>query len=178
MVEYNGTIDLISGIRPKNNGKFPLVNAKDVQVDNTGKRLDTKLDELSQQVIEVNQAVEENSNNLNTANEAITSLTDEVQVVKQDLIDLEETINNIEDTIIDTVGGTTDVNPTPNTIVVRTDDGKIIVATSETDLESFNAYEAVPRIYIDSLIDELKEQLPNYINIEFIDGGTAERFIK
>lgn len=30
MGEYNGTIDLISGIRPKNNGDFPLVNAKDV----------------------------------------------------------------------------------------------------------------------------------------------------
>lgn len=30
MAEYNGTIDLISGIRPKNNGNFPLVNAKDV----------------------------------------------------------------------------------------------------------------------------------------------------
>lgn len=32
MAEYNGTIDLISGIRPKNNGKFPLVEAKDVQM--------------------------------------------------------------------------------------------------------------------------------------------------
>lgn len=32
MAEYNGTIDLISGIRPKNNGTFPLVDAKDVQM--------------------------------------------------------------------------------------------------------------------------------------------------
>lgn len=32
MAEYNGTIDLISGLRPKNNGTFPLVNAKDVQM--------------------------------------------------------------------------------------------------------------------------------------------------
>lgn len=30
---YTGSIDLISGIRPKNNGSFPLVNAADVYVD-------------------------------------------------------------------------------------------------------------------------------------------------
>lgn len=30
---YTGSIDLISGIRPKNNGTFPLVNAVDVYVD-------------------------------------------------------------------------------------------------------------------------------------------------
>lgn len=43
MAEYSGSIDLISGIRPKNNGKFPLVNAKDVQVDGDGTRLDAAL---------------------------------------------------------------------------------------------------------------------------------------
>lgn len=47
MAEYSGSIDLVSGIRPKNNGKFPLVNAKDVQVDDDGKRLDTILTELA-----------------------------------------------------------------------------------------------------------------------------------
>lgn len=46
MAEYSGSIELISGIKPKNNGKFPLVNAKDVQVDASGKRLDEKLTEL------------------------------------------------------------------------------------------------------------------------------------
>ena len=30
---YPGSVDLISGIRPKNNGSFPLVNAHDVYVD-------------------------------------------------------------------------------------------------------------------------------------------------
>ena len=43
MAEYNGSIELISGIKPKNNGEFPLVNARDVQVDDTGKRLDEVL---------------------------------------------------------------------------------------------------------------------------------------
>ena len=36
-------IELISNITPKNNGKFPLVDAKDVQVDNEGTRLDAAL---------------------------------------------------------------------------------------------------------------------------------------
>lgn len=41
---YNGSIDLISGIRPKNNGDFPLADAKDIFVSD-GKRLNTALDE-------------------------------------------------------------------------------------------------------------------------------------
>lgn len=38
MAEYNGSIELISGIKPKNNGDFPLVDAKDVQMPD-GSRL-------------------------------------------------------------------------------------------------------------------------------------------
>lgn len=38
MAEYKGTVELISGITPKNNGDFPLVNAKDVQMPD-GSRL-------------------------------------------------------------------------------------------------------------------------------------------
>lgn len=30
---YNGSVDLIAGLRTKNNGTFPLVDAKDVYVD-------------------------------------------------------------------------------------------------------------------------------------------------
>lgn len=40
---YSGSIDLISGLRPKNNGSFPLVNAHDVYVDDDH-RLDDVLD--------------------------------------------------------------------------------------------------------------------------------------
>ena len=39
MAEYNGTIELISGITPKNNGTFPLVNAKDVAFYEDGKEI-------------------------------------------------------------------------------------------------------------------------------------------
>lgn len=38
---YTGNVDLISGIRPKNGGSFPLVNAPDVYVDEN-----TRLDAL------------------------------------------------------------------------------------------------------------------------------------
>lgn len=41
---YNGSIDLISGIRQKNNGDFPLVDAKDVRVTDQ-QRLDAALAE-------------------------------------------------------------------------------------------------------------------------------------
>lgn len=40
---YNGTIDLISGIRPKNGGSFPLMDAHDVQTQEDGTRLDEEL---------------------------------------------------------------------------------------------------------------------------------------
>lgn len=36
-------IELISNITPKNNGEFPLVDAKDVQVDDNGTRLSAAL---------------------------------------------------------------------------------------------------------------------------------------
>lgn len=40
------SIDLISGLRPKNGGSFPLVNAKDVEYAADGRRLDVILAEL------------------------------------------------------------------------------------------------------------------------------------
>lgn len=44
---YNGTVELAAGLRPKNNGTFPLVEAHDIMVDNNGKRLDAALEELA-----------------------------------------------------------------------------------------------------------------------------------
>ena len=38
MTEYKGSVELVSGITPKNGGKFALVHAKDVQM-NDGSRL-------------------------------------------------------------------------------------------------------------------------------------------
>ena len=38
---YNGSIELISGIKAKNNGNFPLVDAKDIRIDDN-----TRLNEV------------------------------------------------------------------------------------------------------------------------------------
>ena len=45
---YNGSVELISGIKPKNGGTFPLVNAQDVQVDEDGTRLPAMLDKITE----------------------------------------------------------------------------------------------------------------------------------
>lgn len=45
---YNGSIELISGLKPKNNGDFPLVNAPDVQVDEDGTRLPAVLAKITE----------------------------------------------------------------------------------------------------------------------------------
>ena len=48
---YQGSIDLISGLRPKNNGDFPLLEAHDVLVDEKGTRLDEKIKNSIQAVL-------------------------------------------------------------------------------------------------------------------------------
>lgn len=45
---YNGSIELISGLKTKNNGDFPLVNAPDVQVDDDGTRLPEMLAKITE----------------------------------------------------------------------------------------------------------------------------------
>lgn len=45
---YNGSIELISGLKPKNNGDFPLVNAQDVQVGEDGTRLPVMLAKITE----------------------------------------------------------------------------------------------------------------------------------
>ena len=45
---YNGSVELISGIKPKNGGTFPLVNAQDVQVGEDGTRLPVMLAKITE----------------------------------------------------------------------------------------------------------------------------------
>ena len=44
----NGSVELISGIKPKNGGTFPLVNAQDVQVGEDGTRLPVTLAQITE----------------------------------------------------------------------------------------------------------------------------------
>ncbi|MCH9277208.1 hypothetical protein JS533_013210 [Bifidobacterium amazonense] len=57
-------IELIDTLAPKNNGTFPMVNAKDVDVDGT--RLPKKLEELAAAAGAIESATEEDINNLFT----------------------------------------------------------------------------------------------------------------
>lgn len=50
-MEYQGSIELIGGLKPKNNGSFPLMEAKDIQVDPEGTRLDDALNRINTSVI-------------------------------------------------------------------------------------------------------------------------------
>lgn len=45
---YNGSVELISGLKAKNGGTFPLVNAPDVQVDEDGTRLPVMLAKITE----------------------------------------------------------------------------------------------------------------------------------
>ena len=45
---YNGSVELISGLKPKNGGTFPLVNAPDVQVGEDGTRLPAALAKITE----------------------------------------------------------------------------------------------------------------------------------
>ena len=45
---YNGSVELISGLKTKNGGTFPLVNAQDVQVGEDGTRLPAKLAKITE----------------------------------------------------------------------------------------------------------------------------------
>lgn len=59
MAEYNGSIELISGITQKGGGTFPLAAAKDIQVDASDKRLDAKLAEQDNEIKQIKQDMED-----------------------------------------------------------------------------------------------------------------------
>lgn len=50
MAKYNGNIELIDGIKPKNGGTFPLMNAHDIQTNDDGLRLDEDLASIHGQI--------------------------------------------------------------------------------------------------------------------------------
>lgn len=48
LTNYKGSIEVISGFTPKNKQDFPLLDAHSIQVDEAGKRLDDRLQELAE----------------------------------------------------------------------------------------------------------------------------------
>lgn len=81
---YTGSVDLVSGIRPKNNGTFPLVDAKDVRVDDNT-RLNTALSNVN---IEIGKAVRYDSDQSLTDAQKTTARTNVGAASQSDLENL------------------------------------------------------------------------------------------
>lgn len=106
MAKYSGSITLISGIKQANNGTFPLVDASAVQVDDTGKRLNEKLSELSSDII--------------------TTIQPTIEAIQKDIGDTKTELQGEISTAKTTLEGT--ISNTKTTL-----EGKI--STAETTLE-------------------------------------------
>ncbi len=71
---YKGSIDLISGLRPKNNGDFPLMEAHDILVDDSNTRLDEKLSLIASNIEDTNNSITAINNSLDGVEEALESI--------------------------------------------------------------------------------------------------------
>lgn len=88
MSKYNGTIELISGIKQANDQDFPLVEASAVQVDDTGKRLDAELDAISADAnIKVYPLVESATTTLEPDKYHVLGVVNELTLTLQDAQD-------------------------------------------------------------------------------------------
>lgn len=100
---YTGTVDLISGIRPKNNQTFPLVNAKDVYVDD-----ETRLDDVLGSVVKIDGQ----------------SLTEEQKTAARTNIGAasEEEVSNLVDSTLTLTGKAADAKVTGDKLTKLKDD--------------------------------------------------------
>lgn len=85
---YNGTIDVISGLRPKNNGTFPLVSAKDIQVADDDTRLDAALQSAKEQAEAVNVAISSLQKTVETQGKNIDNNAIDIVSLKEDVENL------------------------------------------------------------------------------------------
>lgn len=105
MAEYNGTIELISGITPKNNGDFALVNAKDVafyETDATGETNEIRLTDKIQQVgvsETQKQEIVDKAVAKTFADSTFTDLQDDVQDIAEDMAVMDKDITALEQAV-------------------------------------------------------------------------------
>lgn len=71
MADNKFSIELTSGLTPINNGDFPLMQAKDIQIDESGKRLDEYLEENNNMPTDIDEK-------LTDIEEAIIALADKI----------------------------------------------------------------------------------------------------
>lgn len=96
MSEYKGSIELISGLKPKNNGDFPLVEAKDVAFYENGKevRLTEKIQQVGVSQEQKNEIIQSAVNKANENTTIAAALEDmnknntSVSQLERDVIDI------------------------------------------------------------------------------------------
>lgn len=118
MAEYNGTIELISGITPKNKGNFALVNAKDVafyETDATGETNEIRLTDKIQQVgVSEAQKTEiiNKAEQQTLASSTITGLQTNVTEMAEDMAVMDKDITALEQAVAAFKGDNDELNLT------------------------------------------------------------------
>lgn len=77
---YTGSIDLISGIRPKNGGSFPLMDAHDVQTREDGTRLDEELEALRAELAALREMIQSGGAGGGTTDDVTVAGIEEMRV--------------------------------------------------------------------------------------------------
>ena len=95
---YSGSIELISGLKQKNNNDFPLMEANAIQVDANGKRLDAALAELADQGF-----TEEDIENV-FAHQTFTELSTKVSSNSESINSINTNLDEINETLKDFKG--------------------------------------------------------------------------
>lgn len=145
MAEYNGTIELISGITPKNNGNFALVNAKDVafyETDATGEKKEIRLDKKIQQVgvsDKQKQEIVDKAVEQTLKSDTITSIQTNVTTNANDISTLNSSVKTLQEKVDAFEGDNKDLNITfdsaqGNTLFLHTGDKP----NNDQDSEGYN----------------------------------------
>ena len=95
---YSGSIELISGLKQKNNNDFPLMEANAIQVDANGKRLDVALAELADQGF-----TEEDIENV-FSHQTFTELSTKVSSNSESINSINTNLDEINETLKDFKG--------------------------------------------------------------------------
>ena len=141
---YTGSVDLISGIRPKNNGSFPLVDAHDVQVAEDGTRLD---DILSGSSGSINESIQEIRDDIGTGS------SDSSNTIKKRISALESGKQN--NLTFDSTPTANSTNPVTSGGVKAAIDAKTITVDNALSTTSENAVQnKVVKAAIDDVVED------------------------
>ena len=164
MAEYKGTIELIGGLTPKNNGTFPLASAKDIQVDSEGKRLDARLTELGNTVPTHNTSSAAHSD----IRELISGLTSRLNALADS-----------DDTTLDQLSEIVAYIKSNKDLIDAITTSKVNVSDIANDLETNSASKvlsAAQGVAIKALLDALEQKIADgpSITVDSVLSETSE----